>query len=111
VPQVLNLGHYPQGIPQGAIRIDRQTPWRNPCRIGDPAPVWYSALFEDAPRAGQPMDQEDVIRAFRVWVQEFQDPQAQWIRRHLPHLKGRNLACHCAPRACHGDVLVELANV
>lgn len=28
----------------------------------------------------------------------------------LPELKGKVLGCFCAPAACHGDVLVELAN-
>lgn len=28
----------------------------------------------------------------------------------LPELKGKALACWCAPLACHGDVLAELAN-
>ena len=28
----------------------------------------------------------------------------------LPELRGRNLVCFCAPAACHGDVLLELAN-
>jgi hypothetical protein len=28
----------------------------------------------------------------------------------LPELKGRVLGCWCAPLACHGDVLAQLAN-
>lgn len=28
----------------------------------------------------------------------------------LHELKGKTLACFCAPKACHGDVLLELAN-
>jgi hypothetical protein len=29
----------------------------------------------------------------------------------LPELRGRDLFCWCAPEACHGDALLELANV
>jgi Domain of unknown function (DUF4326) len=28
----------------------------------------------------------------------------------LDELRGRDLVCWCAPLACHGDVLIELAN-
>ena len=28
----------------------------------------------------------------------------------LPELKGKILGCWCAPEACHGDILAELAN-
>jgi Domain of unknown function (DUF4326) len=28
----------------------------------------------------------------------------------LPALKGKTLACWCAPKPCHGDLLVRLAN-
>ena len=28
----------------------------------------------------------------------------------LPELKGKVLGCWCHPKACHGDVLAELAN-
>lgn len=26
-------------------------------------------------------------------------------------LKGKDLVCWCAPKLCHGDVLLEIANV
>lgn len=28
----------------------------------------------------------------------------------LPELKGKVLACWCAPKPCHGDVLLRMAN-
>ena len=28
----------------------------------------------------------------------------------LPELEGKILGCHCKPKACHGDFLVELCN-
>lgn len=28
----------------------------------------------------------------------------------VPELRGRALACWCAPEPCHGDVLAELAD-
>lgn len=41
----------------------------------------------------------------------------QWLREQdemidaLDELRGLVLGCWCAPRACHGDVLVRLANM
>src|SRR5271169_2988031 len=40
----------------------------------------------------------------------------RWLRNqhHLPRaldeLRGRDLLCSCAPAACHGDLLLRLAN-
>ena len=28
----------------------------------------------------------------------------------LPELRGKRLGCWCAPQACHGDVLAQLAD-
>jgi hypothetical protein len=30
--------------------------------------------------------------------------------RALDELRGRDLVCFCAPRPCHGDLLLRLAN-
>lgn len=32
------------------------------------------------------------------------------LLERLHELRGKRLACWCAPRACHGDVLAELAD-
>ena len=76
--------------PPDAIRIDRGTPWGNPFRIGPDG------------------DRREVIAKFRDHF---------WNRIHagevnldqLAGLHGKNLACHCAPLPCHGDVLAEAA--
>jgi Domain of unknown function (DUF4326) len=47
-----------------------------------------------------------VIAKYRQWLCDQPDLLAQ-----LPELRGRDLVCWCAPEACHGDVLLELANV
>ena len=68
------------------VYIGRGTPWGNPYKIG-----------VDGDRA-------TVISRYRTWL---------WAMilngnisiNDLADLKGQNLICHCAPRACHGDVL------
>ncbi|WP_231373411.1 DUF4326 domain-containing protein [Thioalkalivibrio sp. ALE19] len=51
-------------------------------------------------------ERQRVIRAFREWLPD-QPALLRLIRRTLP---GQTLGCHCAPEACHGDVLVEIAD-
>jgi hypothetical protein len=70
------------------VYIGRPSKWGNPFEIG---------------RDG---DRETVIRKYRDWIQTRPD-----LLTALPELKGKVLGCWCAPKACHGDVLSEMANV
>lgn len=47
----------------------------------------------------------EAVEAYREWVQT--QPE---ILAEIPKLKGKTLCCFCAPLACHGDILVELAD-
>lgn len=69
------------------IMVDRTTKWGNPFRIGPDG------------------DRASVIQKYRQWV--LQQPE---LMSALPELRGKILGCWCAPKACHGDVLAELAN-
>lgn len=69
------------------VYIGRPSIWGNPFVIG-----------RDGTR-------DDVIAKYRGWLMSKPELLAQ-----LPALRGKVLACWCAPLACHGDVLVELAN-
>lgn len=77
------------------VRIDRETPWGNPIVLHDPK--------DDEERAA-------VLAAYKTWVLTSVNPRAQWVRKHVHELRGKVLGCWCAPRPCHGDVLVELSN-
>lgn len=67
--------------------IGRGSPWGNPFIIG-----------QDGTR-------EEVIEKYRQWV--LTQPNLM-LNLHL--LKGKTLGCWCKPKACHGDVLKELAD-
>jgi Domain of unknown function (DUF4326) len=54
---------------------------------------------------GRDGSRADVIAKYRAWIVEQTD-----LMRSIGELRGRNLACWCAPQACHADVLIELAN-
>ena len=86
-PKVINLRDTGGKVPEGAVRVDRATKWGNPFRMTDG------------------LSRAEVIRAFRDLVQTQGDLLAA-----LPELRGKDLACWCAPLPCHADVLLELAN-
>lgn len=46
---------------------------------------------------------EDAIECYRRWIAT--QPQ---LLEDLPELDGKVLGCWCAPKSCHGDVLLEL---
>jgi hypothetical protein len=74
------------------ILIDRTTAWGNPFMLG---------------RDG---DRDQVIAEYLEWVVLNEGRTATWIREHVHELRGKTLGCWCAPQACHGDILLALAN-
>jgi Domain of unknown function (DUF4326) len=87
---VVNLGDKPE--PTYELYIGRAVPsrglkrskWANPFKEGDRAEV--IAEYEE-----HLLSSPELMAA-------------------LPELRGKVLACWCAPEPCHGDVLVRLAN-
>jgi len=53
---------------------------------------------------GRDGSREDVIAKYKAWILK-----NDYLLGCLGELKGRVLGCYCKPLACHGDVLVELA--
>ena len=68
--------------------------------LGVPASKWANPF-----RIGRDGTREQVIAKHRQRV--LKQPQ---LLAALEELRGQTLGCHCAPRACHCDTLVELAN-
>jgi hypothetical protein len=97
-------------LPPDTVQVDRATRWGNPFRCDDPADA--VAAF----RAWLAGDGESLVRiagtARGFAVVGNNGPAArQRILRGLPKLRGRRLACWCAPDSpCHADVLLELAH-
>lgn len=83
MPQVFNKYKTNEGV-----YIGRGSKWGNPFVIGT-----------DGTR-------EEVIAKYKAAV--LANPALMdAIRREL---KGKDLRCFCAPKACHGDILLEIAN-
>jgi hypothetical protein len=68
------------------VYIGKTSKWGNPYQVG-----WDGA-------------QQEIIAKYRSWLNNRPKLLAQ-----LPSLRGKVLGCYCAPRPCHGDVLIELA--
>lgn len=69
-------------------------------RYNMPESKWHNPFKID--RDGT---REEVIEKYRQYL--LSNPA---LMACLPELKGKVLGCWCSPKACHGDVLVELAN-
>jgi hypothetical protein len=70
------------------VYIGRPSMWGNPFQIR-----------KDGTRA-------EVIKKYEQWIK-----QQPLLMAALPKLKGKILGCWCAPLACHGQILVKLANL
>lgn len=70
--------------PASAVYVGRPSKWGNPYRLGKG-------------------DRAEVIAKFREWL-------LSESGLDVAELRGKDLVCWCAPRACHADVLLELAN-
>lgn len=82
------LNKYRDGIPKGAVYIGRPSKWGNPFAIGKDG------------------DRDEVIAKYRQWLLARPDI----MEAAKLELAGKDLVCFCAPKACHGDVLLEVAN-
>ncbi len=69
------------------VLVDRSTKWGNPFRVGVHG------------------TREQCIAKHAAWL-----PAQRHLMAALHELRGKTLGCHCAPRACHADTLLELAN-
>jgi hypothetical protein len=74
--------------PAGAVYIGRPSKWGNPFAIG-----------RDGTRA-------EVIEKYRQYLMS----RPGLCAAAMDELRGKDLVCWCAPAACHGDVLLKVAN-
>lgn len=72
------------------VYIGRPSKWGNPFNLTDP---------------NNRLERFEVIRKYREWI--LTQPK---LLADLGELEGKTLGCWCAPKPCHGDVLIELVN-
>jgi hypothetical protein len=71
------------------VYVGRPTKWANPFKIG-----------RNGTRA-------QVIRMYEEWLATMRPDLVEDARAEL---RGKTLACWCAPLPCHADVLARIAN-
>lgn len=86
-PRVLNLRDTAGVLPAGALLVDRRTKWGNPFRMR------------------RESERLDVIGKYEKHLIRTYD-----LLFSLGELRGKDLACWCAPSPCHADHLLRLAN-
>lgn len=85
-PKVHNKHH--NDIPEDVVYIGRSSRWENPFIFG---------------RHG---NRADVLAKYK----DFLLSDEKLISEAKTELAGKDLVCFCAPLACHGDLLLKIAN-
>jgi hypothetical protein len=65
----------------------------------------YNPFAYDTPKRRRDGTRAEVMAMYRAYLLERPE-----LLEQVPDLRGRTLACWCAPERCHGDVLAELAD-
>ena len=86
MPRVYNTGR--ECYPDGAVYVGRPSPWGNPF-----------ILTAESQRAA-------VLAKYEAWLLA----QPDLVARVKRQLRGKHLVCWCAPKACHADILMRIAN-
>lgn len=86
MPKVHNKYHRTAG--PDAVYIGRGSPYGNPFVIGKDG------------------DRDEVCNKYEQYL--LSNPQL--LQAVKTNLRGRDVVCFCAPKRCHGDTLVRLAN-
>lgn len=84
----MKVVHIRKSLDTQAVKVDRGTDWGNPF------------VMHGEQDRGRVCDLYEQYASWRLSV----DPT--W----LDQLKGKDLACWCAPKRCHADTLLRLAN-
>ncbi len=86
MPKVHNKYH--DTAPVDAVYIGRGSKWGNPYKIGPDG------------------DRDEVINKFIQYLKK----RPTLVKEAHRELKGKDLVCFCAPKACHGDILLKIVN-
>lgn len=87
MPKVLNKRAGFDKIPPDAVYVGRPSKW------GNPFPLERES------------DRERILEQYRQWLMARPD-----LEEYIAPLRGKDLVCWCAPKLCHADLLLELAN-
>lgn len=92
-------------LPKGAICVDRSTPWGNPFVVARDG------------TAAECVERYRILLSGLICITakpsiEEQQVALRYAGANIKKLRGKNLACWCRDgQPCHGDVLLEIANL
>jgi len=91
-------------LPENTVVVSRPSPWGNPFIVGTTGTQAECVNLYTLMLGGY----FSVGRGPTLLVQR---EAFRYVSSNLKKLRGKNLACWCRPgSACHGDVLLKLAN-
>jgi hypothetical protein len=95
MPKVFNRYH--RTASADAIYVGRPTKWGNP----------YTHQADKATLAEYIVaSREEAVAMYRQYIMA----NPLLLKACQEELKGKDLVCFCAPKACHADILIEIAN-
>ena len=94
VPKVYNKRHY--DVPKDAVYIGRPTKWGNP----------YSHLEGQSLAEYKVATREEAVERFEQYLLS----HPELLEAAKKELRGKDVVCWCAPKSCHGHILVKYAN-
>jgi hypothetical protein len=108
-PSIINLHEDKKSLKEyGTLYIGRS--FKNPNHFGNPFSHIKSA--ENSIQLGS---RGEAIEEFEKWIigtehKHLEQDRRHWILKHLWKIKqAKKLACFCAPKPCHGQILKKLA--
>jgi hypothetical protein len=94
--QVINIRDHPNWRKEGAVYIGRGSIFGNPFRIG----------------IGGSPTREEVIEKYRAYFDNriYIEEDVEFLEA-VEGLRGKTLACYCAPLPSHGDVIKDYLEI
>ena len=90
-PKVVNIKSIKGSWPENTIHVDRRSEWGNPFIMRNDSEEERNRVCEEFEEMVKNWPPSKIVEMYRA-------------------LKGTNLACWCAPKRCHADTLLRIAN-
>lgn len=97
-------------MPENTVKVDRSTPWGNPCIVGthgtrEECVRWFEFAMAGCFVMGHKVNEDG------TWLSSQLMAYRKKLNQNKHRLRGKNLACWCPlDKPCHADVLLRIAN-
>lgn len=91
---------FPGGLPPRVYNMKNDTPPDDAVYVGRPS-KWGNPFI-----VGRHGNRTEVIAMYETYMNE----HPELCRDAMNELHGKSLVCWCAPKPCHADVLIRIAN-